>query len=67
MRETAPTEDRRAQVENAILSLQALRDAMDTQRSPGVANSQQVGILQARLSDLESSLNALRVPDNRPA
>jgi hypothetical protein len=67
MRETAPTEDRRAQVENAILSLQALRDAMDTQRSPGVASSQQVGILQVRLSDLESSLNALRVPENRPA
>ena len=67
MRETAPTENRRVQVENAILSLRALRDAMDAQRSPGNASSQQGGVFHARLSDLESSLNALRVPDDRLA
>jgi len=64
MRETAPTENRRVQVENAILSLRAVRDAMDAQRSPGDASSQQGGVLNSRLSALESSLNALRVPDD---
>ena len=37
MRETAPTEHRRVQVERAILSLRAVRDAMDAQRSPGAS------------------------------
>jgi hypothetical protein len=64
MRETAPTEHRRVQVENAILSLRAVRDAMDAQRSPGDASSLQGGVLHSRLSALESSLNALRVPDD---
>ena len=64
MRETAPTENRRVQVENAILSLRAVRDAMDAQRSPGDAGSQQGGVLSFRLSALESSLNTLRVPDD---
>jgi len=65
MRETAPTEHRRVQVENAILSLRAVRDALDAQRSPADASSQQGGVLHSRLSALESSLNALRVPDDR--
>jgi hypothetical protein len=65
MRETAPTEHRRVQVENAILSLRAVRDALDAQRSPGGASSQQGGVLRSQLSALESSLNALRVPDDR--
>jgi hypothetical protein len=64
MRETAPTENRRVQVENAILSLRAVRDAMDAQRSPGDASPQQGGVLNSRLSALESSLNTLRVSDN---
>jgi hypothetical protein len=64
MRETAPTENRRVQVENAILSLRAVRDAIDAQRSPGDASSQQGGVLNPRLSALESSLNALRVSDD---
>jgi hypothetical protein len=64
MRETAPTEHRRVQVENAILSLRAVRDAMDAQRSAGDASSRQSGVLVSRLSALESSLNALRVPDD---
>jgi hypothetical protein len=67
MRETAPTEHRRVQVENAILSLRAVRDAVDDQRSPGDAGSRQGGVLRSRLSALESSLNALRVPDDRLA
>jgi hypothetical protein len=64
MRETAPTENRRVQVENAILSVRAVRDAMAPQRSPGDPSSQQGGVLNSRLSALESSLNTLRVSDN---
>ena len=67
IREIAPTEHRRVQVENAIFSLRAVRDAMDEQRPPGVASPQQGGVLHSRLSVLESSLNALRVPDDRLA
>jgi hypothetical protein len=67
MREIAPAGDRLVQAEDAILSLQGVRAAMDAQRSPGDAGSQQTGILHARLAALESSLNALRVPDNPPA
>lgn len=67
IREIAPTEHRRVQVENAIFSLRAVRDAMDEQRSPGMASPQQGGVLRSRLSVLESSLNALRVPDDRLA
>jgi hypothetical protein len=66
MRETAPAGDRLVQAENAILSLRGVRAAMDAQRSPGDAGSQ-TGVLHSRLSALESSLNALRVPDNPPA
>jgi hypothetical protein len=67
MRETAPTDHRRAQVENAILSVRAVRDAFDAQRPPGGASSQQGGVLRSQLSALESALNALRVPDDRLA
>ena len=65
MRETAPTDHRRAQVENAILSLRAIRDAFEAQRPPGGASSQQGGVLRSQLSALESALNALRIPDDR--
>jgi hypothetical protein len=63
MRETAPTENRRDQVQDAILSLQALRDAMAAERS-GDGSPRQEGALRYRLSALESSLNALRVPED---
>jgi hypothetical protein len=65
MRETAPTEHRRDQVENAILSLRAVRDAFEAQRPPGGVSSGQGGVLRSQLSALESALNALRVPDDR--
>lgn len=64
MRETAPNEDRRAQVADALASLQALRRAMDAPRAPE-GYAQQGGSLHARLSALESALNALRVPEDR--
>ena len=65
MRETAPTEHRRVQVENAILSLRAVRDAIDAQRSPADIGPEHGAVLRSRLSTLESSLNTLRVPDDR--
>ena len=66
LRETAPTEHRRVQVENAIFSLRAVRDAMDAERSRGDVSPPQGGVLRSRLSALESSLNALRTPGDRP-
>jgi hypothetical protein len=63
MRDTAPSEGRRAQVGNAILALQALREEIDAQRSPGGPSPYQARALHARLAELESSLNALRVPE----
>ena len=67
LRETAPPGNRLIQVENAILSLQAVRESMDAQRSPGPASSPERGALQFRLSALESSLNELRLPDDHLA
>ena len=64
LREIAPSEHRRIQVESAILSLRAVREAMDAQRSQGGTSSQQGGLLNSRLSALESSLNTLRISDN---
>jgi ABC-type transport system substrate-binding protein len=64
LRETAPSEGRRAQVDDALAALQAVRRAVDAEGAPGGASAQQSGILHSRLAALESSLNALRVPDN---
>jgi hypothetical protein len=66
LRETAPSEERRAQVDDALASLQAVRRAVDAGGAPGGASAQQRGTLHSRLVALESSLNALRVPDNPP-
>ena len=64
MRETAPNEERRGQVADALAALQGVRYAVDAQRAPGGAGAQQSGPLHARLLDLESSLNELRLPDD---
>jgi hypothetical protein len=65
LRETALTEERRAQVADALASLQSVRYAMDAQRGPGGAGAQQSGALHSRLLALESSLNAFRMPGDR--
>jgi hypothetical protein len=65
MRETAPNEDRRAQVADALAALQGVRYAVDAQRAPGGASAMPGGPLHSRLLALESSINALRVPDDR--
>ena len=64
LRETALTEGRRAQVDDALASLQAVRYALDAEGAPGGATAQQSETLHSRLLALESSLNALRVPDD---
>ncbi len=63
MRETAPTEERRAQVREALAALQAVRYAVNAQRAPGGAGPQPGANLHSRLLDLESALNALRAPE----
>jgi hypothetical protein len=65
LRETAPTEERRDQVGDALAALQGVRHAVDAQRAPGGAGARQSGPLHARLSDLESALNELRTADDR--
>lgn len=65
MRETAPNEDRRAQVADTLAALQAVRYAVDAQRAPGGVGAQQSGPLHSRLFALESALNELRTPDDR--
>ena len=64
LREEARTEGQRAQVEDALAALQAVRYALDAEGAPGAARAQQSETLHARLAALESSLNALRVPDD---
>jgi hypothetical protein len=62
LRESAPTEPRRVQADDAIAALLALRSSMDSLRAPERARMQEAGALYHRLSALESALNALRVP-----
>jgi hypothetical protein len=62
LREEARTEGQRAQVEDALAALQAVRYALDAEGAPGAASAQQSETLHARLAALESSLNALRGP-----
>jgi hypothetical protein len=64
LREEALTERQRGQVEDALAALQAVRYALDAEVAPGAAGAQQSGTLDSRLRALESSLNALRMPDN---
>jgi len=64
LREEASTERQRAQVEDALAALQAVRYALDAEVAPGAAAAQQSGTIDSRLRALESSLNALRVPGN---
>jgi hypothetical protein len=63
LREEARTEGQRAQVEDALAAMQAVRYALDAEGAPGAASAQQSEALHARLAALESSLNALRVPN----
>jgi hypothetical protein len=66
LRETAPSGERRAQVDDALASLQAVRRALDAEDAAGGTTARQSETLHSRLAALESSLNALRVDDPLP-
>jgi hypothetical protein len=67
MRETAPSENRHAQVARALASLEAVRYAVDADRTITAedADPEEEASVHSSLAALESSLNALRVPDGR--
>jgi hypothetical protein len=67
LRETAPNEDDRGRVANALVSLQAARSAMDAERAPGGAGPMHAETVRARLRDFEASLRALRDSDQPTA
>jgi hypothetical protein len=67
LRESAPDEDARARVADALASLQAVRSAMDAERAPGGAGVQYAEVVRSRLLSFEASLRALRASDQPPA
>lgn len=65
LREAAPDEASRVLVADSLASLQAVRSAMDAERSPMGAGAEQAAVVRGRLSSFEASLRALRSPDER--
>jgi hypothetical protein len=69
LRETAPDEAGRAQVDELLVSLQALRSALDAQRASGLdwtagaATSLTAGVVRDRLNDFRLLLSGLRDAD----
>jgi hypothetical protein len=69
LRETAPDEAGRTQVDELLVSLQALRSALDTQRASGLdwtagaATSLTAGVVRDRLNDFRLLLSGLRDAD----
>ena len=62
MRETAPDETQRARVADVLVSLQAVRSAMEAERAPGGAGLSQGARVHGLLRSFEASLRALRSP-----
>ena len=52
----------RARVDDTLVSLQAVRSAMDAERIPGGASLEQADVVRSRLASFESSLRALAAP-----
>ena len=52
----------RARIDDTLASLQAVRSAMDAERSPGGASLGQAEVVRSRLASFESSLRELRAP-----
>ncbi len=65
LREAAPDDEGRAEVADVLASLSAVRSAMDAERAPGGANSQQAEVTRERLAFFEISLSALRASDQQ--
>jgi hypothetical protein len=65
LREAAPDDEGRARVADVLVSLQAVRSAMDAERAPGGADAQQAEVARERLAFFEMSLRALRGSDQQ--
>ncbi len=65
LREAAPDDEGRARVADVLVSLQAVRSAMDAERAPGGAAEQQAAVARERLASFEMSLRALRASDQK--
>jgi hypothetical protein len=65
LREAAPDDEGRARVADVLVSLQAVRSAMDAERAPGGADAQQAEVARERLTFFEMSLRALRASDQQ--
>jgi hypothetical protein len=65
LREAAPDDEGRAGVADVLASLSAVRSAMDAERAPGGASSQQAEVTRERLAFFEISLSALRASDQQ--
>lgn len=63
LREAVPDDDDRARIADTLVSLQAVRSAMEAERAPGGAAPQQVEVVRSRLYSFEMSLRALRQAD----
>lgn len=60
LREAVPDDGDRARIEDTLTSLQAVRSAMDAERTPGGADPRQAEVVRNRLYSFEMSLRALR-------
>jgi hypothetical protein len=56
LREAAPSEEDRARLEDTLASLQAVRSAMNAERTPGGAGEGQAEVVRDRLLSFEASL-----------
>lgn len=63
LREVAPDPADQDRIADVLVSLQAVRSAMDAERAPGGASPQQSRVVSDRLYAFESSLRALRGSD----
>jgi hypothetical protein len=63
LRDTVPDPGDRDRIAGTLVSLQAVRSAMDAERAPGGAGPQQAEVVRNRLYAFEASLQALRAGD----
>ena len=49
---------------DVLVSLQAVRSAMDAERAPMGADERQAEVVRGRLASFDSALRALRTPDD---
>jgi hypothetical protein len=62
LRAGAANEEERSKVADVLVSLQAVRSAMDAERAPMGAGEQQAEVVRGRLASFESALRALQAP-----